>query len=236
MAIGTLQARAVISGAQTVLNDLQGVSWGFDELLRWLNAGQRQVVLLRPDASSELTIVDLDPGTTQSLPAGSMRLLDIDCNVNGSACTYLDKSAMDSFDRTWRTAAANAAVMHWMYDERAPQMFEVYPPQPLSQRGAVKILRSVLPPDCTLLNVSGGSEDSVIGIPDQYEGALIDYCVYRCYSKDAEYTVRGGKAEMAYEKFLQSLGIQLTTDRRFGPRANVPPQASQMQPTQGAFP
>ncbi len=236
MSIGSLQARAVILKAQTVLNDAQAASWGFDEMLNWLNLGQRQIVLLRPDASSEIANLDLAAGTTQTMPTGSVRLLDIECNVSGSACTYIEKSALDSYDRNWRIATADAAVIHWMYDERVPQNFEVYPPQPVSSRGAVKILRSTLPRDCTLENVNGGSVESVIGIPDQYEGALVDYCIYRAYSKDATYTVRGGKADQSYEKFLQSLGIQLTTDRRFGPKSNVPPTASQLQPTQGAFP
>lgn len=235
MAAGTLLARDVLKSAQRILNDQSNLTWTMDEMVSWLNAAQRSVVLLRPDASSDIKQITLGEGALQTLPDGSIRLLDVRCNVGGRACTYVEKSALDSYDPSWRTATPDSTVVHWLYDDRVPLRFEVYPPQPASGQGTIEISRSTCPTDCTLVNVNGESVDSVIGIPDIFEEALVDYCVYRCYSKDAEYTVRGGKAEMTYQSFLQRLGFQLTTDRRFSPRTNAPPLASQMQPAEGAF-
>lgn len=234
--MGTLIARTVLLKAQRILNDQTGVLWGLDELIAWFNEGQRRVVLLRPDSSSEIKEVTLQAGTRQNMPVGSIRLLDVRCNVDGRACTYIKRSSLDFFNSGWRTTTAGATVKHWLYDELVPHEFEVYPPQPASGFGTIEMVRSILPTDCTLAGVSGESVNSVIGLPDQYEAVLVDYTVYRGYSKDATYTVRGGKAEMAWNAFLQGLGIQLTTDRRFAPANTMPPHMSEQRPSQGAFP
>lgn len=231
-----LQARAVLLRAQRILNDQTGVLWGFDELIGWLNEGQRQVVMLRPDASSDVKDVTLVAGARQTMPEGSIRLLDIPNNLNGRACTYVSKSTLDSYNPSWRQDTASSIVKHWLYDDKVPTRFEVYPPQPTSGFGTIQMVRSVLPTDCTLQDVAGESVDSTIGLPDQYDAALTDYVVYRGYSKDAAYTVRGGKAEMAWNGFLQRLGFQLATDRKFSPPNTAPPHVIEQQPTQGAFP
>lgn len=236
MPLGTINIWDTINRAATLLNDPNFVQWGVDELLDWINEGQRQIVLLRPDANSDVKQITLVAGVRQSMPVSSIRLLDILGNVNGRACTYVERSTMNSYDPTWRVTTADPTVIHWMYDERLPQEFQVYPPQPTSGFGKVEIVRSVMPTDCTAKDVDGGTSDSTIGIPDQYEPALVDYCVYRSYSKDAEYTVRGGKADLAWNHFLQTLGIQLQTDRRYGPRNNAPPHRSSQVPSQGASP
>lgn len=233
--MGTLLARDVIKKAQRRLVDLNALSWPMDELLDFLNEAQRAVVVLRPDAKSDVVEYTLQAGTRQTLPAGSVRLLDVRCNVDGPSCTYVERSNMDSYSRSWRTATANAEVRHWMYDDRVPQEFDVYPPQPASSFGAVELVRSLLPTDCTLSGVNGGSVDSTIDVSDVFEMALQDYLVYRCYSKDSTYTAPGGKADQAYQKYLQGLGFGLTTDRKFNPRTNAPPHVSQQQPSEGAF-
>lgn len=222
MAAGTLLARDVLLKAQRILNDIQGVQWEFDELIDWLNAGQRQIILLRPDASSELKVMVLQPGTKQVVPVGTVRLLDVVRNANDRAITYTDRANLDDQIPNWHQATPNVVVRHWTYDDRIPETFFVYPPQPTSP-GSIEITRSVLPQNCTLDKVNGASEDSTIGIGDVFEGALIDYCVYRAYSKDASYTVRGGKADISWGRFTQSLGMQLQTDRRWAPGANTPP-------------
>lgn len=234
--MGTLLARAVLLRAQRILNDQTGVLWGFDELIGWLNEGQRQIVALRPDASSAVTSLTLVAGARQTMPVGSIRLLDIPNNLNGRACTYVSKSMLDSYNPAWRSDTASAVVKHWLYDDKLPTRFEVYPPQPNSGFGTVEMVRSVLPTDCTLDGVDGATTDSVIGLPDQYDSAMVDYTVYRGYSKDAAYTVRGGKADMAWTHFLQALGFQLATDRKFSPPNTAPPHIAEQQPSQGAFP
>lgn len=233
--MGTLQARSVLLKAQQILNDQTAVLWGFDELLSWLNEAQRRVVLLRPDASSEVTQVTLVAGTRQTMPAGSIRLLGCRRNVSGRVCTMIKRDHLDQFSPNWSLATADATVKHVIYDELVPDEFEVYPPQPTSGFGSIQIVRSVLPTDCTLDAVSGGSVDSVISLPDQYESPLVDYVVYRGYSKDAAYTVRGGKAEAAWNAFVQGLGNQLITDRKFAPANTRAPHVTDLQPSQGAI-
>lgn len=49
--MGTIIARTVIEKVQTILQDKTGVRWpAEDELLGWLNDGQREVVIFKPNA------------------------------------------------------------------------------------------------------------------------------------------------------------------------------------------
>jgi hypothetical protein len=235
MAAGSLLARDVVLKAQRLLNDIHHVNWELDELVDWLNAGQRQIVVVRPDASSTLLNIDLSPGVSQAIPENAIRLLDVLRNVDGRAITYIKRGDLDNWDADWVNATPDADVVHWMYDDRSPDVFRVYPPQPDSP-GSIEALCSITPEPCTLDKVNGESIDSAISINDIFEGPLIDYIVYRSYSKDATYTVRGGKADIAWQHFLQTLGVQLTTDKKWSPDVNTPPHQTAMQPGNvGAF-
>lgn len=222
MAAGSLLARDVVLKAQRLLNDVHGTQWEFDELVDWLNEGQRQICILRPDASSSHIEVNLVPGTKQLTDSATLRVLDVVRNVGDRAITFTERQIMDDFNSSWHLSTPSPIVKHWMYDDRAPTVFYVFPPQPASP-GAIEMVVSVSPPDCTLADINGESVDSTIQISDVYESPLINFIVYRSYSKDATYTVRGGKADAAWDKFLQALGFQLSTDKKFGPYANSPP-------------
>ena len=235
MAAGTLLGRAVVTKAQRVLNDLHHVNWPLDELVDWGNCGQNQIVLLRPDASSEYVEMDLVAGVRQPLPDNTVRLLDVVRNVGGRAITYCKRADLDANNVDWYTMTGSVLAKHWSFDDRVPQQWLIYPPQS-SSPGRAEIMRSYDPTPFTLDKVNGATIDSVIGIPNIFEGALIDYIIYRSYSKDATYTVRGGKADMAWNHFMQSLGLQVQVDKMFSPESNTPPHRTSSTPGKtGAF-
>lgn len=73
----TILASSIITKAATLLQDPTNVRWPADELLGWLNDGQREIVLQKPDAYSINEAVKLAAGTKQALPAAGIRLLAV---------------------------------------------------------------------------------------------------------------------------------------------------------------
>ena len=66
--------QSVVDRVQTVLQDTTGVRWKVtEELVLWVNDAQREVALLKPDASATNATVTLTAGTKQDIPSGGNR-------------------------------------------------------------------------------------------------------------------------------------------------------------------
>ena len=76
-------AKQVIRRVVDILVDVGSVAWQVDELVRWLNDGQREIVIQRPDATAAVIALPLVAGFRQALPATAVKLLDIPCNTDG---------------------------------------------------------------------------------------------------------------------------------------------------------
>lgn len=223
-------AKDQVNKALTILND-DGTAWTKSELLGWLNDGQRVVVTVRPDAGSVHKTFQLVAGTLQSIPATTLRVLKLLRNMGaagltpGSVIYETAASILDAHVPDWHTGVtvpAAADVDRWVYDGDDPTHFWVYPPQPAAGMGYIEGLFSAPPVDCTINGVDGSATDSALGIPDNYGPALIDYVLFRAYSKETD-TRNPSKANAAFAAFQTALGITVQTDKAFDPKSNASP-------------
>ena len=74
--MGTIYASAIFTEVDGILLDTDKVRWTDAEKLRYLNAGQRQAVILKPDAYTVSTVYKLGAGTKQSVPDGTSAFAD----------------------------------------------------------------------------------------------------------------------------------------------------------------
>jgi hypothetical protein len=220
--MATITGKNIVDRAAIILQDTTGVRWPqTDELLLWLNDGQREVVLRKPESCATNAAVVLVAGTKQSIPATGIQLIDIVRNMGttgttaGRACTRIDRQILDEQRPDWHDAAdADDEVLHWMFDPRDPKHFYVYPPQPSSDFGYVEIVYASAPTDVANLT------DATIGLDDVYAGALLDYVLYRAYSKDADLTPGAPQRAMAhYQNFITSLGAKIQVEQTTNPNA-----------------
>jgi hypothetical protein len=199
----TITAGNIISRAKTLLQDTAGVRWTEQELLDWLNDGQRQVVFLKPEAKVTTSSISLAAGTKQSLPATALVLIDIVRNapggVPGAAVRRHDRKVLDDMLPAWHSSPSSATVSYFTYDPRTPKIFYVYPPA--AAGAVVEASYSAPPTDCA-------TTASVIDLDDVFMGALVDYILYRAHSKDSDYAANGGPATTAYEQFINALGLR----------------------------
>jgi hypothetical protein len=67
--------------------------------------------------------------------------------------------------------------------------------------------------------------NTVISIDDIYGNALADYIMYRCYSKDAEYTANAALATQHFQSFVTSLGLKTQSDQAVQPNQKLYPRS-----------
>jgi len=202
--MGVMTVAALIERASIIIQDTTNVRWPKEELLKWLNDGQREIVLHKPVAYPQDSVETLAAGTKQSIPATGISLIDVPRNEVGDkrAIRIVEREILEAERPGWHNETAVQEVKHYVFDTRNPKKFFVYPPN--DGTGQVNLIYSAAPTDLAL-----GTEESpvTITLDDIYSNALLDYIIYRASIKDAEYAVNAQRAEAMYQTFLNSLGI-----------------------------
>ena len=206
----TTTVRSILNRAASLLNDEEHARWPESELLEWLNDGQRAIARgPATDVFVKRDTLTAGAGTVQDLPTDAIRLVDVVQNVaDGSSIHESDYATVDMLRSSWRSATAGVAE-NFFYDQNNPKQFEVYPPQ--SGGEVIQIVYNAQPGDAT---VTGN-----IIIDDMYGDSLIDYIVYRGFSKDTEdASAELGRATEFYRAFLIGTGHKDATDALIEPR------------------
>jgi len=214
--MGTITGQQIVDKARRILQDTTsgGTRWLDNELLGWINDSQREIVLLKPNAYSSVEDLQLAEGTKQSLPATGLMLLSIVRNTNGRVVRRVDRNILDSENPDWHAAASSPTVEHYTFDEDAPDTFWVYPPQPSTGFGTVELIYAKSPADL-------GSLATAITLNDIYSNVVLDYVLYRAYSKDTDYAGNQQRAVNHYQAFNAALGVRTQIDVTSSPNSNV---------------
>ena len=209
---GTLTGANLISRIQDILQDTTSIRWPEAELLRYVNDAQREVCNLRPESTATTANVALVVGTKQSLPTGGLRLIKVTRNMSSAAGSatgkravrLVDSDILDTQEPDWHdpTVSGDAThattVKHYIFDEDNPRSFYVYPGASTTST-FLEIVYSGAPTD--LANTS-----ATISVDDIFGNAIIDYVLFRCYLKDAEFAGNQQRAGTHYQLFAGSLG------------------------------
>jgi len=205
--MGTIYASVLFAEVDGVLLDTAKVRWPDAEKLLYLNAGQRQTVIFKPDAYTLSEVYRLVAGTKQGVPDGTnafqtpaaatikecIQLIRIVRNmgttglVAGSAITPIGMEMMDAYDPDWHSATAAAVVKNYIYNDDDPRHFYVTPPQPTgaAAQNFVEAVFSAVPADVVAVVGPPITYAAAITLSDVYKDILINYILFRCYAKDA---------------------------------------------------
>lgn len=199
----------LLSVSNTHLNDDGFVRWSKQELLDNLNDAQTAVVIRRPDALIE----DVDnfscvEGTKQSLPSDAILLIGIDKNGSGQVIRGpFDKDTLDRQYPDWHASTTGTEVELYLYNQKKPKTFYVYPG--VASGVVISISYSKTPHVITMIE---NEANQTIEIDDVYKNALIEWMLYRCYSKDADYAADPNKSLMHLNAFKAQIGEKSQAD------------------------
>jgi hypothetical protein len=214
----TVLASTIINKVAKLLGDQNNIKWLRVELLGYLNDAQRQIVLMLPSSSNTTTTVKMVAGTRQTIPSDGWLLLDVYRNMGtagatpGRAVRIISKELMDGFNPDWHADSAATIVKNYLFDEQDQTAFWVYPPS--NGNGYVQINYSKVPADLT-------SETQPIGLNDIFQTVILDYILYRAYSKDAEYAPGLQLAQGYWATLTAALGAKTSAETTNSPNLSL---------------
>lgn len=168
-------------------------------LLGFVNQTLKRMVMIRPDLFALIGDIPTTADTVlQSLPADSMRLIEIFQVKDGSAVTEASRDMLDQMAPTWVSDPAGTPV-NFMRHVRNANRFFVYP-RPTA--GIVLVGEYAQTPEDYALN------DTIDLLPDSYFTAVVDGTVYLAESVDDEH-VNSGRAKLFQDSFFATLGASL---------------------------
>ncbi len=224
--MATVKVVDVISKAQTLLKDATGVRWPVLELQGWLNDAYREIVIFRPDSNAKTGTYACVAGPRQQITstfAAATQLLDVVRNVASSAAKspvkLITRQTLDDMDRSWYGNTGAVTIERYAFDPRLPREFLVYPPAAVGAQ--LEIIYSSVPAAHTLTQaqLENSATTEVIRIDDSFGNVLIDYVMYRAYSKDTEIPAGVGRATAHYQAFQNGLGVKGQTEAAAQPGA-----------------
>jgi hypothetical protein len=176
--MGTILASALISEMREVLFDtVVPYRWSDKSFLTKLNNAQRFIVQHVPKANVVNDAFKLSAGVVQSIPAGGNELVSLDFNMGtdgltiGAPIRIITIEDLTSLIPDWTTATASSIVQYFMFNEKDPSHFYVYPPQPASDQGYVKGPYSANPTDIA-------STDTAITLSDIFSNPMKMFALY----------------------------------------------------------
>ena len=226
----SIAAQALIRRVVETLQDTTSIRWPVAELVRYLNDGQREIIVHRPDAMVTNASLALIAGTKQSLPTNGAKLIDVVRNSAGNkrAIRMCAREILDAQSPGWHNLSGVNEIVHFMFDPRDPKVFYVYPPAAASG-ASVDLVYSALPTDIAepAAGTDFGAVTGNISVPDIYSNALQDYVLYRAYTKDSQYAGNEARAQARYAAFANALGIEIKATVAVAPSAAGNPNQQQ---------
>ena len=223
--MATVKVIDIIERVEHVLQDTN-VRWPRLELQNWINESYLNITLLRPDANAKTGTFTCAAGSRQVLTAqfaSGLRLLDVTRNLAAAstkkAVRLVSRAVLDDQRPTWHSETGNINIQHYMVDARQPKEFFVYPPA--TNAAQIEIVYADAPTPHALSEAAldpAGSDTTVINLDDTYTTPMIDWVLYRAYSKDAEYGANEQRAAAAYGAFNQVIGAKTQTDAAVAPQ------------------
>ena len=207
-----IAAQSIIRRCVETLQDTTSIRWPVAELVRYLNDGQREIIVHRPDAMVTNAAQVLAAGSRQAIPSNGTKLIEVVRNTGGNkrSIRLCSREILDAQVPGWHNLAGVTEIVHFMFDPRDPKTFYVYPPA-ASSGASVDLVYSALPTD--IAEPGAGADYTAvsgnISVPDIYGNVLQDYILYRSYMKDSQYAGNANRATAHYAAFANALGIEI---------------------------
>lgn len=207
--MGTVLASKIISDALVQLGDIAQTRWTNAELLGYLNSGQREACVLKPDIYVITTGYLMQAGSKQVVPPAGF-LVDVVRNLGpsgtapGESISMITKDMMDSVIPGWHSSTASGTAQYAMYDIKNPGVFYLYPPQP-SPAHYIELSHAGVPPTILITDP--------ITLADIYENILFDYVMFKAKSKQAS-SGDPALAQQHYASFVRSLGGKMVAEKQ----------------------
>lgn len=197
----------LLERASIELTDKPRTYWSLDDLVHYYNSAIASIANYRPDLFSTTQTISCVAGTRQALPAGAIKLIEVERNTGGRKIRYFDRGQLDDLDPEWVTRTGAAEAEAYLHEPANPRTFWLHPGVAAGVK--VDLVLSVLPAPVTVAQVEAGS---VMQVDDTYLTPCMDWIIFRAYMRDSDETANSARGQLHLQAFAQYLGIKLETD------------------------
>lgn len=210
-------AKDVLTRTTTILQDAGAVRWPLAEQLLWLNDATREIAILKPNATAKTVVISMVSGTKQTIPTTAQALIQVTRNVvgvgntPGRVITPIVREVLDAHMPGWHDATKlpyGSIVKHVIDDPFDQNVFYVVPGN--DGTGKIEAVVSSLPAEISVPTdpFDIDAYTTAVDVPDIYRNSVIDYVLYRAFSKDMNLAGAANRAVAHYQQFTNALGVK----------------------------
>ena len=193
-----------------VLNDKDHITYDESVLLAAINQAIISVCLVRPDAYSEIDVVQTKAGSKQTLPDSAIRLISPCYRIEESEqvpVNLVSRRDLDNLNPGWIGQTTGKPV-ELAYDERLPSYYWCNPP---ALEGETLELAYTAIPDRIV------SPQDEFPLSVKYVPPVTEYAYYLLFSRDSENNRTQQSAQSHLTVFKTLLGMKATADAQVSP-------------------
>lgn len=205
----------IIERAAHILHDAGQVRWTPEELLLYIADAEYQVIEAKPTATAVTENITISANSPlQSIPADAVKMLRLvrnmgpDGNQAGRTIILASRATLDALDVDW-PRQSGSEVEHWIYDPDADRDVFWVTPYP-TQNIKVEAVYAKRP-------AALADDQQELTLGDQYINQVLDWTLYRAFSKDADYGSSPQRAMQHYQAFATALGVKIQMMQRTNP-------------------
>lgn len=215
--MATTTLKMVIDRCKTTLQEItsDGTRWSNNELVDWAGEFYQFAASISPGEFSEIRQLSCVVGTMQQAPADMVQIIDVTRNLDGSKMPIVatTKNVLDSTRRGWHSEVPSNSQEVFVLDERYPRQFFVWPP---AQAGSlIEIAGVVVPEKHSTTDYTVGT--AKVKCSDRLVPPMVDYILFRAYSKDADFAGNANRANSHYTTCINALQIGRDTRYQVAP-------------------
>ncbi|WP_145517451.1 DUF6682 family protein [Yersinia mollaretii] len=196
----------IIGRVNTQLKDTAWLRWPLAELCDYYHDAVRAIILVRPDAGAKTEVMTTTVGTQQSLPEGAICLIEIIRVVGGRALRPVPREVLDHQYPDWHQMTG--AVECYTYNALTPKVYYLFPGP--SQPMAIEAVVVRVPAAVAIRDLT---DKTPVPMDERYVNPLVDWMLYRCFSKDGDAGANLNLALQHYQAFSDQLGIKQHAER-----------------------
>lgn len=189
------------------LTDKMRTHWSLEDLVHYYNSAIASIANYRPDIFATTQTIDCVVGTRQALPAGAIKLIEVERNTGGRKIRYFERGQLDDQDPEWMAGTDASEAEAYLFEPTNPRTFWLYPGVVAGVK--IDLVLSVLPAPVKVAQVEAGD---LLQVDDTYFTPCMDWIIYRAYLRDSDETANSARGQLHLQAFAQYLGIKIETD------------------------
>lgn len=194
-----ISVNEILLRANQLMGDPLWSGWSKAELLNYYHEALLVLLERRPDANAVNIGYVCSAGVKQALPDDAMALIDVISGQTGLAVQRTSRELLDQNYPDWYAGTSASSPQAYIYDVGNPRYFYIYPG--VLAETLINVIYSGIPDLITISGVEDVSHPATFPLRPQFVAPIIEYILYRSFSKDSDYAANSNRSAAHMQAF-----------------------------------